>query len=138
MNREGDWICGSSSCRHRNHTQWDSCQRCGYPKFGGGSEVLNRTEILAGDWYCNVITCGAHNFASRTSCYRCGASKPNYTEYVQSVINASGCEYSGSGLPGWKYGDWICPRLCGAHNYASKRECFKCGIPKEFGSFCGV
>ncbi|KAI8018878.1 Zinc finger Ran-binding domain-containing protein 2 [Camellia lanceoleosa] len=133
MSREGDWICASSSCQHLNFKKRDSCQRCGCSKFGGGSEVSSyRTEVLAGDWYCNVINCGAHNYASRTSCHRCGASKHDYTEYVGSMMTTSGCAYDGCGLPGWKKGDWICTIPgCGAHNYASKMECYKCRMPRQ-------
>uniref|UniRef100_A0A5B6YFY8 Putative zinc finger Ran-binding domain-containing protein 2-like isoform X1 n=1 Tax=Davidia involucrata TaxID=16924 RepID=A0A5B6YFY8_DAVIN len=132
MNREGDWMC--SSCQHLNFKKRDSCQRCRCPKFGGGTDVspygINSTEVLAGDWYCTTMNCGAHNYASRASCYRCGAAK----DYGSGMIDLGGYGCDGSGLPGWKNGDWICNRLgCGVHNYASRMECFKCKTPKDFG-----
>ncbi|XP_058226827.1 uncharacterized protein LOC131335473 [Rhododendron vialii] len=125
----GDWIC--CSCQHMNFKKRDSCQRCGCPKFGGGVDVpllgLNRTEVLPGDWYCNVINCGAHNYASRPNCYKCGATKNDYCNVYGGGVEAS----AGGGLPGWKTGDWICARVgCGAHNYACRMECFKCGAPR--------
>ncbi|KAL6984871.1 hypothetical protein U1Q18_018251 [Sarracenia purpurea var. burkii] len=133
MSRDGDWMC--SPCQHLNFKKRESCQRCRWPKFQGGTDVsaygINRTEVLAGDWYCNAMNCGAHNYASRTSCYRCGVTKDGYCG------NATGGGYTcdgGSGLPGWKSGDWVCTRQgCGMHNYASRMECFKCKTPKDFG-----
>ncbi|XP_030939598.1 RNA-binding protein involved in heterochromatin assembly dri1 [Quercus robur] len=123
----GDWIC--SACQHSNFKKRDTCQRCGYPKYGGpdpSTYMSNRTEVLAGDWYCN---CGAHNYASRSNCFRCSAYKNDY-----AVMGSGGYGSDCSAPPGWKSGDWICSRLgCGVHNYASRTECFKCGTPKEYG-----
>ncbi|KAK9268404.1 hypothetical protein L1049_000154 [Liquidambar formosana] len=101
MSYAGDWMCGS--CQHVNFKKRDSCQRCGYSKFGGRTDVTsyeqNRTEVLAGDWYCAAMNCGAHNYARRTNCYRCGASN----------MMTSGCFGDDSNPPpGWKTGDWIC------------------------------
>ncbi|KAI8022673.1 Zinc finger Ran-binding domain-containing protein 2 [Camellia lanceoleosa] len=132
---DGDWMCGS--CQHMNFKKRDSCQRCSTPKFGGGADMssygINRTEVLAGDWYCNAMNCGAHNYASRTSCYRCGTTKQDYCGYGGGTMAAAGGYlYDGSGLPGWKSGDWICTSpICGWHNYASRMECFKCGTPRD-------
>lgn len=133
----GDWMC--SSCQHLNFKKRETCQRCRYPKFGGGSDMspytIAKNEILAGDWYCNAINCGAHNYASRPSCYRCGNVKNEYCNYIGSMMDATACMYDNSALPGWKSGDWVCNRLgCGGHNYASKMECFKCRTPRDFGA----
>ncbi|CAN1824964.1 hypothetical protein LINPERHAP1_LOCUS30970 [Linum perenne] len=95
----GDWMC--PACQHQNFKKRESCQRCGYPKYGGpdvAEYLYNRTEVLAGDWYCPAINCASHNYASRVSCYRCGQLKIHYG--------------SDSGMPlGWKSGDWVCSRL---------------------------
>ncbi|CAN1216625.1 Zinc finger Ran-binding domain-containing protein 2 [Linum perenne] len=127
----GDWMCGA--CQHQNFKKRESCQRCGYPKYGGPdvtTYLYNRTDVLAGDWYCIAINCGAHNYASRTSCYRCGSVKNDI--YANTAVYGSAD--SGS-PPGWKSGDWICARMdCGAHNFASRGECFKCRTPREYGS----
>ncbi|CAN1787224.1 hypothetical protein LINPERHAP1_LOCUS17556 [Linum perenne] len=102
----GDWMCGA--CQHQNFKKRESCQRCGYPKYGGPdvtTYLYNRTDVLAGDWYCIAINCGAHNYASRTSCYRCGSVKNDI--YANTAVYGSAD--SGS-PPGWKSGDWICAR----------------------------
>ncbi|GKV00726.1 hypothetical protein SLEP1_g13366 [Rubroshorea leprosula] len=78
----------------------------------------NRTEVLAGDWFCSNMNYKAQNYATRTSCYGCGALK--------NIDHGDG-----SCPPGWKAGDWICPR-CGVHNYASRTECFKCKAQRDF------
>ncbi|XP_021667710.1 transcription initiation factor TFIID subunit 15 [Hevea brasiliensis] len=124
----GDWMC--SACQYMNFRNREACQRCGYPKYQG-PDPAGWTRILPGDWYCTAFNCRAHNYASRPSCYKCGAVKNYY---------ASGCEGSSYGSegtypPGWKTGDWICPRMgCGEHNYASRTECFRCKTPRDFGS----
>ncbi|CAN1787226.1 hypothetical protein LINPERHAP1_LOCUS17556 [Linum perenne] len=100
-------MCGA--CQHQNFKKRESCQRCGYPKYGGPdvtTYLYNRTDVLAGDWYCIAINCGAHNYASRTSCYRCGSVKNDI--YANTAVYGSAD--SGS-PPGWKSGDWICARL---------------------------
>ncbi|EOA27987.1 hypothetical protein CARUB_v10024163mg [Capsella rubella] len=131
----GDWLCGA--CQHPNFKKRESCQKCGYPKFGGvdvSTYLYNRTEVLAGDWYCGALNCGSHNYASRTSCYRCGMIKVEYTEqYYGAQMVAYGND-AAAGPPGWKTGDWVCPRVgCGVHNYASRAECFKCKTTRDYG-----
>lgn len=104
----GDWMCGA--CQHLNFKKRDSCQRCGYPKFGGpdpSTYGCNRTEVLAGDWYCN---CGTHNYASRSNCFRCSASKNDYRSGYNMMPSAAAYGSDGSAPPGWKSGDWMCNR----------------------------
>ncbi|CAI0629150.1 unnamed protein product [Linum tenue] len=126
----GDWMC--AACQHQNFKKREGCQRCGYPKYGGpdvATYLYNRTEVLAGDWYCIGMNCGAHNYASRTSCFRCGSIK---NDYGAAAAAAYGSDPNAP--PGWKSGDWICARMgCGAHNFASRGECFKCRTPREYG-----
>ncbi|KZV27459.1 zinc finger Ran-binding domain-containing protein 2-like [Dorcoceras hygrometricum] len=112
MSREGDWMCGA--CQHLNFKKRDSCQRCTCPKYATESDVssyaaaLQKTEMLAGDWYCGAMSCGVHNYASRTSCFKCGALK-DYYGYGAAVVASAGYGYDA--IPGWKNGDWICPRF---------------------------
>ncbi|CAF2164111.1 unnamed protein product [Brassica napus] len=132
----GDWLCGA--CQHANFKKREACQKCGYPKFGGvdvSTYLYNRTEVLAGDWYCGALNCGSHNYASRTSCYRCGMIKVEYTDqYYGAQMVAYGND-AGACPPGWKTGDWVCPRVgCGVHNYASRVECFKCKTTRDYGA----
>ncbi|GMH04500.1 hypothetical protein Nepgr_006340 [Nepenthes gracilis] len=136
MSSPGDWMC--AACQHMNFKKRDSCQKCGFPKFGSQADVAayahNRTEVLAGDWYCQAMNCGAHNFASRTSCYRCGALKSDYVGGYGGHMVASGGFGSENLIPGWKTGDWICSRPgCGVHNFASRIECFKCKMQRDLG-----
>ncbi|KAE9609698.1 putative Zinc finger, RanBP2-type [Lupinus albus] len=132
----GDWMCGA--CEHINFKKRDACQSCGYPKFGGpdpSTYQYNKSETLAGDWFCTGMNCGAHNYASRSNCYRCGALKDDYSSGYGGNMAGSGGYGSDCSLPpGWKTGDWICPRYgCGVHNYASRAECFKCKMLRDFG-----
>ncbi|WVZ19152.1 hypothetical protein V8G54_006474 [Vigna mungo] len=98
----GDWMCGA--CQHINFKKRDSCQTCGYPKFGGPDPTTYRynwTEALAGDWYCSSMNCGAHNYASRSSCYRCGALKDGYSCRFGGNMDPCG-GYASDCPPGWK------------------------------------
>ncbi|KDP32372.1 hypothetical protein JCGZ_13297 [Jatropha curcas] len=123
----GDWMC--PACQHINFKKREACQHCGYPKYGG-PDPTTFIYKRPGDWYCTAMNCGSHNYASRSSCYRCGALKNDY-----------GGGYGGGNMygsdasvpPGWKSGDWICPRMgCGEHNYASRTECYKCKTPRDY------
>jgi len=99
----GDWMC--SACQHLNFKKRETCQLCGYPKYGGpdpATYICNATKVMAGDWYCTAINCHAHNYASRSSCYSCGTLKSGHA--------AGGYASDGSDPPGWKTGDWICKR----------------------------
>ncbi|KAK9130746.1 hypothetical protein Sjap_011233 [Stephania japonica] len=75
-----------------------------------------------GDWNCRM--CQHLNFSWRDSCHRCGNSR--YSEIGDYGISST---FSSSiPLPG----DWFCSaKNCGALNYASKTNCFKCGMVKD-------
>ncbi|XP_038884423.1 uncharacterized RNA-binding protein C17H9.04c-like [Benincasa hispida] len=150
MSRPGDWNC--RSCNHLNFQRRDSCQRCGEPRadFVGGSYGSGRVlgsssfgfttgpDVRPGDWYCTVANCGAHNFASRSICFKCGASKDETSAaaYDGDLTRMRGFNFGGaSNRPGWKSGDWICNRSdCNEHNFASRRECFRCNAPRDSNS----
>lgn len=113
MNRKaGDWNC--RCCQHLNFGRRDTCQRCGETRVGaavcGGGDLLRPAgmmEVKPGDWYC---ACGVHNFASRQSCFKCGSTKCGF-----EVDGNAGHVDAPPPLhavlpPGWKSGDWICPR----------------------------
>ncbi|KAH6757568.1 hypothetical protein C2S51_038716 [Perilla frutescens var. frutescens] len=62
-----------------------------------------------GDWNCR--SCQHLNFQRRDSCQRCGDPRPG---------------------PDVRPGDWYCAVAnCGAHNFASRSSCFKCGAGKD-------
>ncbi|XP_022931677.1 zinc finger Ran-binding domain-containing protein 2-like isoform X1 [Cucurbita moschata] len=132
----GDWIC--NACQNVNFKKREACHRCAYPKYGGpdpSTYTYTNTEALAGDWYCTTLTCGAHNYASRPNCFKCGAFKSAYPSDCAAYQYGSDATIP----PGWKSGDWICPRMgCGVHNYASRTECFKCKTPRDFGKFISI
>ncbi|XP_068337078.1 transcription initiation factor TFIID subunit 15-like [Pyrus communis] len=92
-----------------------------------------------GDWNCR--SCQHLNFQRRDSCQRCGDAK-------------SGVDFGGFGGRGGgssfgfmttgsdvRPGDWYCAAgNCGAHNFASRSSCFKCGTFKDdsaAGGGCG-
>ncbi|KAK7330141.1 hypothetical protein VNO77_24327 [Canavalia gladiata] len=105
-------MCGV--CQHINFKKRDICQSCGYLKYGGpdpSTYRCNRTGTLAGDWFCTAMNCEAHNYASRSNCYRCGSRKDYcFSGYGENMAGSGG--YGSDNFPpGWKIGDWICPRL---------------------------
>ncbi|KAL1292801.1 hypothetical protein HN51_053361 [Arachis hypogaea] len=86
-----------------------------------------------GDWNCR--SCQHLNFQRRDSCQRCGDSK-----YGDRVVDFGG--FGGGGGRGSSFGmmtgsdvrpgDWYCAAgNCGAHNFASRSSCFKCGAFKD-------
>ncbi|KAL2533140.1 Ran BP2/NZF zinc finger-like superfamily protein [Abeliophyllum distichum] len=77
-----------------------------------------------GDWICTA--CNHLNFRKRDSCQRCTCPK-----------NATGVDLSSYGLHNSQVlaGDWYCGSSnCGAHNYASRTSCHRCGAFKDY---CG-
>ncbi|KAH0982716.1 hypothetical protein GBA52_009893 [Prunus armeniaca] len=84
-----------------------------------------------GDWNCR--SCQHLNFQRRDSCQRCGDSK--------SGVDFGGFGGRGGGGSSFGFmstgsdvrpGDWYCAAAnCGAHNFASRSSCFKCGAFKD-------
>ncbi|KAL4194998.1 hypothetical protein AMTRI_Chr05g62320 [Amborella trichopoda] len=78
-----------------------------------------------GDWNCR--SCQHLNFSRRDSCQRCNEPR-----------TGGGSSFGGGGGGGFgggsdvRPGDWYC-RIsgCGAHNFASRSSCFKCGAFKD-------
>ncbi|THU49096.1 hypothetical protein C4D60_Mb06t05950 [Musa balbisiana] len=145
--RAGDWNC--SLCQHHNFSRRDSCQQCGHPRLcsgdfsdyaglgggRGGSSFGVVSDVRPGDWYCS---CGGHNFASRSSCHSCCAFRDESAVGViggfdnSEMAGSQGITYGGGG---WKSGDWLCTRSgCNHHNFASRRECYRCKAPKGCGA----
>ncbi|KAE7998842.1 hypothetical protein FH972_003344 [Carpinus fangiana] len=69
-----------------------------------------------GDWMCGA--CQHLNFKKRDACQHCGYPKyggPDPSTYVLT-----------------RPGDWHCTAMnCGAHNYASRSSCYRCGAYKN-------
>ncbi|XP_042497036.1 uncharacterized RNA-binding protein C17H9.04c [Macadamia integrifolia] len=83
-----------------------------------------------GDWNCR--SCQHLNFSRRDSCQRCGELRSgDYGGFGGRVGSSFGFS-SGSDV---RPGDWYCSAVnCGAHNFASRSSCFKCGAFKEESS----
>ncbi|XP_058734411.1 uncharacterized protein LOC131606150 [Vicia villosa] len=84
-----------------------------------------------GDWNCR--SCQHMNFQRRESCQRCGDSKygerVDYGSVFGGIRGGSSFGLSGSDV---RLGDWYCGAgNCGAHNFASRLSCFKCGAFKD-------
>lgn len=75
-----------------------------------------------GDWMCSA--CQHVNFKRRDACQRCGYPKfggPDTSTYGSINRNTEALA-----------GDWFCTAMsCGAHNYASRSTCYKCGALKD-------
>ncbi|KAE9603716.1 hypothetical protein Lal_00001978 [Lupinus albus] len=91
-----------------------------------------------GDWNCR--TCKHMNFQRRESCQRCGEPR-GATDLYSGGGGGGGASFGGRGSssfgtfttgPDVRPGDWYCTVAnCGAHNFASRSSCFKCGASKE-------
>lgn len=78
-----------------------------------------------GDWNCRA--CQHHNFQRRDTCQRCGDPKP---DYGRAGLQAAAFGFTTG--PDVRPGDWYCAVAnCGAHNFASRSTCFKCGLFKD-------
>ncbi|KAL5823151.1 hypothetical protein ACOSQ3_021102 [Xanthoceras sorbifolium] len=80
-----------------------------------------------GDWNCR--SCQHLNFQRRDSCQRCGDSKSGDFGGIGGRGGTSFGFGTGSDV---RPGDWYCSAgNCGAHNFASRSSCFKCGVFKD-------
>ncbi|KAB2609788.1 RNA-binding protein-like [Pyrus ussuriensis x Pyrus communis] len=70
-----------------------------------------------GDWMCGA--CQHANFKKRDACQRCG-----YPKYGGPDPSTYGCNRTEV-----LAGDWYCN--CGAHNYASRPNCYRCSSMKN-------
>ncbi|CAN6277912.1 unnamed protein product [Urochloa humidicola] len=88
-----------------------------------------------GDWDCRA--CQHLNFSRRDLCQRCGEPRGaadrgsggggDYANFGGRGVSSFGGGYgAGSDV---RPGDWLC--TCGAHNFASRSNCFKCSAFKE-------
>ncbi|KAG7036500.1 hypothetical protein SDJN02_00117 [Cucurbita argyrosperma subsp. argyrosperma] len=86
-----------------------------------------------GDWNCR--SCQHLNFQRRDMCQRCGDPKSGGGGCdFGALLNGGGRGGSGFGYGGSdvRPGDWYCSiGNCGAHNFASRSSCFKCGAFKD-------
>ncbi|KAF5726917.1 zinc finger family protein [Tripterygium wilfordii] len=79
-----------------------------------------------GDWNCR--SCQHLNFQRRDSCQRCGDTRSGVDFGAFGGRGGSSLGFTGSDV---RPGDWYCTAgNCGAHNFASRSSCFKCGVYK--------
>lgn len=90
-------------------------------------EMVIRTKMswTGGDWMC--AACQHQNFKKREACQRCGYPKyggPDVSTYLYNRTEVLA-------------GDWYCAAMnCGAHNYASRPNCYRCGtIKNDYGGY---
>ncbi|XP_020577990.1 RNA-binding protein cabeza-like [Phalaenopsis equestris] len=79
-----------------------------------------------GDWNCRSC------HSRRDSCQRCGDPRSgggDRTDYGSFGGGRGGSSFVFSTGSDVRPGDWYCQ--CGAHNFASRSSCFKCGGFKE-------
>ena len=77
--------------------------------------------MSSGDWMCG--SCEHMNFKKKDSCQRC-----RYPKYGGSPDMSS----YGINRTEVLAGDWYCSAMnCGAHNYASRTSCYRCGSLKN-------
>ncbi|KAL3819080.1 hypothetical protein ACJIZ3_004985 [Penstemon smallii] len=96
------------------------------PKFCALRGRMNRP----GDWNCR--SCQHLNFQRRDSCQRCGDPRPGDNFGGGGGGFGGGRSSFGFTGPDVRPGDWYCSLSnCGAHNFASRSTCFKCGGLKE-------
>jgi hypothetical protein len=92
-----------------------------------GAEKMSRP----GDWSCR--SCQHLNFQRRDSCQRCGDPKSGDRGDFGGFGGRGGSStygsFTGSDV---RPGDWYCATgNCGAHNFANRSSCFKCGAFKD-------
>ena len=80
--------------------------------------LIRKMSWYGGDWMCGV--CEHINFKKRETCQSCrypkyGGTDPSTYRYNKTEALA---------------GDWFCN--CGAHNYASRSSCYRCGAIKDY------
>ena len=80
----------------------------------------------AGDWLCGA--CQHANFKKRETCQKCNFPKHGTQADLSSHM------YHNVNRGEVLAGDWYCH--CGAHNYASRTSCFRCGnIKSDYGGY---
>ncbi|CAI9094526.1 OLC1v1030284C6 [Oldenlandia corymbosa var. corymbosa] len=92
-----------------------------------------------GDWNCR--SCQHLNFQRRDSCQRCGDPRPggDFGSFLGGGGRGNSSSFGGfSSGPDVRPGDWYCSfGSCGAHNFASRSSCFKCGALKDESAGAG-
>lgn len=90
-----------------------------------------------GDWNCR--SCNHLNFQRRESCQRCGEGRSggdqrgDYGSF--GGRGGGGSSFGFTTGPDVRPGDWYCSLgNCGAHNFASRSSCYKCGASKDESS----
>lgn len=128
--REGDWNC--PKCDAHNFSRRSSCFKCGENAKASNSkrEENDDDNRHPGDWDCPFCYC--MNFARRTECFRCSRPRPQ-RGFEYGMRRQRFTEESPPRHDGWKDGDWECTEpTCGTHNFAKRRECFRCKRPRVY------
>eukprot|EP00899_Mesostigma_viride_P021392 jgi/Mesvir1/29254/Mv25850-RA.1 len=145
--KPGDWDC--SACTHFNFSFRDSCQKCGAPKPGGMGGAGGG---FGGGGFGGGM--GGNSFGGAgMGAYGGGMGGMGGMGAMGGMGGMGGMGAGGmggggmgggyGGAPGmqnFRAGDWMCtsPSGCGAHNFASRSTCFKCGFMREAGGMGAV
>jgi len=121
--RQGDWMC--TSCGQHNFASKTNCHKCG---------AMKPAQQPAQGGYGQAAF-GAQQYGS----YDGQAAAYGGYGGLDGMMGMMGQPAMGGGMGGYggtpanfRPGDWMC--RCGAHNYASKSACHKCGTAKETGA----
>jgi hypothetical protein len=90
-----------------------------------------------GDWLCG--TCKEHNWRNRMDCRGCGAPAPSekIAELQAQKARTAVAQAARAPAQSARPGDWMCVG-CTSSNYASKRQCHRCNMPKPNEWVCSV
>lgn len=90
-----------------------------------------------GDWMCE--TCKQHNWKNRMDCRGCGAPAPadKIAELQAQKARTAVAQAARAPVQSARPGDWMCVG-CTSSNYASKRQCHRCNMPKPNEWVCSV
>lgn len=90
-----------------------------------------------GDWMCE--TCKQHNWRNRMDCRGCGAPAPadKIAELQAQKARTAVAQAARAPAQSARPGDWMCVG-CTSSNYASKRQCHRCNMPKPHEWVCSV
>jgi len=140
--RPGDWIC--PECNFLNYTSRQQCHRCELKKpqnaENKGHAFNSRGGMYPGPSGPSQNSGGSMYFCPNCPlpcCNRSSTGAGMGNSFMNPYRQNSWNPYPNGGfqpLSGGdrRPGDWDCPS-CRGHNYADKKACFKCGIPKPKG-----
>jgi len=90
----------------------------------GAEQEKTPENYMKGDWKCP--NCANHNYAKRKECMKCSAPHPD-SAAAKKAFAAKNATAKTEKVKG--EGDWLCS-LCTNRNFANRKKCNKCSVPK--------